>query len=359
MFGIVFDGHPNLTRILMPDDWEGHPQRKDYPLGGVPSSTRAPRFRRRTSGGSTSDSTSGLRHRARDHRGPGLHRHRRRLGHGHRAASTRSATRRSSSTWARSTRRRTACCGWCSSSRARRSPRLRPVVGYLHTGIEKNLEYRNWTQGTTFVTRMDYLAPHVQRDRLLPRGGEAARHHRRDPERANTIRVLIMELNRISSHLVWLATTGMELGAISMMLYGFREREYILDIFEEISGLRMNHGVHPAGRRRAGPAGRRGRQDPRLPRSTCRRSSRSTRTCSPASSIWQERTQGVARARRHRLPGARHHRPGAALGRPGLGPAQDHAVLRLRDLRVRRADRDHRATSGAATWSGSPRSASR
>ena len=56
----------------------------------------------------------------------------------------------------------------------------RPVIGYLHTGIEKNLEYRNWTQGTTFVTRMDYLAPHVQRGRLLPRGGEAARHRRPD-----------------------------------------------------------------------------------------------------------------------------------------------------------------------------------
>ena len=76
----------------------------------------------------------------------------------------------------------------------------------------------------------------------------------------------MMELNRISSHLVWLATTGMELGAISMMLYGFREREYILDIFEMITGLRMNHGVRPAGRRGAGRAGRGDREDPRVPR---------------------------------------------------------------------------------------------
>src|SRR5919198_184628 len=115
----------------------------------------------------------------------------------------------------------------------------RPVVGYLHTGIEKNTEYRSWNQGVAFVTRMDYLAPFFNEiayclatERLL--GIEV-------PERARIIRVMFCELNRIASHLVWLATTGLELGAISMMLYGFRERELILDIFEMASGLRMNH----------------------------------------------------------------------------------------------------------------------
>jgi NADH-quinone oxidoreductase subunit D len=124
---------------------------------------------------------------------------------------------------------------------------VRPVVGYLHTGIEKNLEYRNWVQGTTFVTRMDYLAPLFNEagycfavEKLLDITQDI-------PQRAQTIRLLFMELNRISSHLVWLATTGMELGAISMMLYGFREREYILDIFEETSGLRMNHAYFRPG----------------------------------------------------------------------------------------------------------------
>jgi NADH-quinone oxidoreductase subunit D len=122
----------------------------------------------------------------------------------------------------------------------------RTVIGYLHTGIEKNTEYRNWTQGTTFVTRMDYLSNIFNEtgyclavEKLL--GIEV-------PERANTIRVLMMELQRISSHLVWLATTGMELGALSMMIYGFREREFILDIFELVSGLRMNMAyVRPGG----------------------------------------------------------------------------------------------------------------
>ncbi len=124
----------------------------------------------------------------------------------------------------------------------------RLVVGYLHTGIEKNLEYRTWVQGSTFVTRMDYLSP-IFNETAYSLGVEKLLGITDDiTERANTIRVLMMELNRISSHLVWLATTGMELGAISMMLYGFREREYILEIFEMITGLRMNMAyVRPGG----------------------------------------------------------------------------------------------------------------
>jgi NADH-quinone oxidoreductase subunit D len=124
----------------------------------------------------------------------------------------------------------------------------RPVIGYLHTGIEKNTEYRNWTQGVTFVTRMDYLSNMFNEagyclavEKLLDITDQI-------PQRANTIRVMFMELQRIASHLVWLATTGLEIGAISMMLYGFREREYILDIFEETSGLRMNNAyIRPGG----------------------------------------------------------------------------------------------------------------
>jgi NADH-quinone oxidoreductase subunit D len=114
-----------------------------------------------------------------------------------------------------------------------------PIVGYLHTGIEKNTEYRTWQQGVTFVTRADYLSPFFNEvgyclavEKLL--GIDA-------PSRAQVLRVLFCEMNRIASHLVWLATSGLELGAVSMMLYGFREREQILDIFEAATGLRMNH----------------------------------------------------------------------------------------------------------------------
>ncbi len=122
----------------------------------------------------------------------------------------------------------------------------RTVIGYLHTGIEKSMEYRTWTQGVTFVTRMDYLSPIFNEtayclavEKLL--GIEP-------PPRATTIRVLCMELNRIASHLVWLATGGMELGALSAMIFGFRERELCLDVLEMITGLRMNHAfVRPGG----------------------------------------------------------------------------------------------------------------
>ncbi|WP_306361676.1 NADH dehydrogenase (quinone) subunit D [Nocardia sp. CC227C] len=121
-------------------------------------------------------------------------------------------------------------------------------IGYLHTGIEKNLEYRPWVQGVTFVTRMDYLSPFFNEtayclamEKLLDITDDI-------PERASVVRVMLMELNRISSHLVALATGGMELGALTPMLFGFRERELILDVFETITGLRMNHAyIRPGG----------------------------------------------------------------------------------------------------------------
>ena len=98
------------------------------------------------------------------------------------------------------------------------------------------------------MTRADYLSPMFNEAAYCLAVEKLLGITDQITERANTIRVLIMELNRIASHLVWLATTGMELGAISMMLYGFREREYILDIFEETSGLRMNHAyIRPGG----------------------------------------------------------------------------------------------------------------
>ena len=98
-------------------------------------------------------------------------------------------------------------------------------IGYLHTGIEKNLEYRNWTQGVTFVTRMDYLSPFFN-ETAYCLGVEKLLGVTDDiPERASVIRVMLMELNRISSHLVALATGGMELGAMSPMFFGFRDRE--------------------------------------------------------------------------------------------------------------------------------------
>ncbi|MCW2598746.1 MAG: nuoD [Frankiales bacterium] len=167
----------------------------------------------------------------------------------------------------------------------------RTVIGYLHTGIEKNMEYRTWTQGVTFVTRMDYLSPIFNEtayclavEKLL---------EIEVPERATTIRVLCMELNRIASHLVWLATGGMELGALTAMTNGFRERELVLDVLEMITGLRMNHAfVRPGGVAQDLPMGavEKIREllttlDERLPGYD------DLLTGNP---IWQQRTQGVA-----------------------------------------------------------------
>jgi NADH-quinone oxidoreductase subunit D len=121
-------------------------------------------------------------------------------------------------------------------------------IGYLHTGIEKNMEYRNWTQGVTFCTRMDYLSPFYQEvayclgvENLLGITDDV-------PERASVIRVMMMELCRVSSHVVALATGGMEIGALTVMTIGFRMRERVLKLFELITGLRMNHAyIRPGG----------------------------------------------------------------------------------------------------------------
>ncbi|CAB4778072.1 unannotated protein [freshwater metagenome] len=117
---------------------------------------------------------------------------------------------------------------------------VRCGIGYLHTGIEKNTEYRSWTQGVTFVTRMDYLAP-LFNEAAYCLGVEKLLGITNDvPERASAIRVMMMEFNRISSHMVALGTGALELGALSPMIFCFREREKVLDIFELVAGLRMN-----------------------------------------------------------------------------------------------------------------------
>jgi NADH-quinone oxidoreductase subunit D len=125
---------------------------------------------------------------------------------------------------------------------------LRPVIGYLHTGIEKNMEFRTWTQGTTFCTRMDYLSPLFNETVYCLAVEKLLGIEDQIPERATIIRVLMMELNRISSHMMAIGTFGLELGATTVLLYGLRERENTLDLFELITGLRMNHAfVRPGG----------------------------------------------------------------------------------------------------------------
>jgi NADH-quinone oxidoreductase subunit D len=124
--------------------------------------------------------------------------------------------------------------------------RCEPIIGYLHTGMEKECEDQHWRSAVTIVTRMDYLAPLFNEqayslavEDLL--GIEV-------PPRGRYIRTLMTEMNRLSSHLVWFATQGLDMGAMSAMFYGFRERELVIDFYEMVTGLRMNHGyIIPGG----------------------------------------------------------------------------------------------------------------
>jgi NADH-quinone oxidoreductase subunit D len=126
--------------------------------------------------------------------------------------------------------------------------RCKPVIGYLHTGMEKTAEQLTYLQGPTNATRMDYLSPFFN-ELVFSMATEKLLGIDEDiPERATWIRMLFCELNRISSHLLFLATNGMDLGAVSMMIYGWREREEVLRFFQKVTGLRMNHNyVRPGG----------------------------------------------------------------------------------------------------------------
>ena len=169
---------------------------------------------------------------------------------------------------------------------------VRAGIGYLHTGIEKNAEYRNWTQGVTFVTRMDYLAPIFNEtayclslEKLLGITNDI-------PERASQIRVLMMELNRISSHMVALGTGALELGALSPMIFAFREREKVLDVFEMISGLRMNMAyVRPGGVAQDLPKGAIAKIRETV--KELRHNFKDTEKLLVGNTIWMMRTQGI------------------------------------------------------------------
>jgi NADH-quinone oxidoreductase subunit D len=167
-------------------------------------------------------------------------------------------------------------------------------VGYLHTGIEKNLEYRTWTQGVTFVTRMDYLSPFFNETAYCLGVEKLLGITDQIPERAQIIRVMMMELNRVSSHLVALATGGMELGALTAMIFGFRERESVLDLFELVTGLRMNSAyIRPGGVAQDLPPG--AEQQIRDTIMALPRRMKDTADLLVDNSIWLARTSGIGK----------------------------------------------------------------
>jgi NADH-quinone oxidoreductase subunit D len=168
----------------------------------------------------------------------------------------------------------------------------RAVIGYLHTGIEKNMEYRTWTQGVTFVTRMDYLASFYNETAYCLAVEKLLDITDQIPERATTIRVMLMELNRISSHLVALGTGGLELGALTAMFFAFREREIVLDLYESITGLRMNHAyIRPGGLAQDLPEDAIEKIREAIPR--IRKGFKDTHNLLVGNSIWMARTKDV------------------------------------------------------------------
>ena len=124
--------------------------------------------------------------------------------------------------------------------------RVKPVIGYLHTGIEKQMEALRWQQGVVVTDRHDYLSPPINNlayalavEKLM--GVEV-------PPRAQALRVIMSELTRLASHLIWLGTSSIEMGAMGVFMYCLRDREKILDLNEEISGYRMHTSyIRPGG----------------------------------------------------------------------------------------------------------------
>ena len=203
--------------------------------------------------------------------------------------------------------------------------RCKPIIGYLHTGMEKTGEALTYMQGGTNVTRMDYLSP-LSNELVFASATEKLLGIDEEiPERAVWIRMLMGELNRMSSHLLFLATNGMDLGAVSMMIYGWREREEVLRFFQKVTGLRMNHNfIRPGGVAADLPPG--WRDDvlrlldlipPRLDEYD---------TLMTGQPIWRERLQGVGVITAAGGDGPRRHRADAAQHRRAVGPAPRHAV---------------------------------
>src|ERR671936_2322516 len=122
---------------------------------------------------------------------------------------------------------------------------LAAVIGYLHTGFEKNMEQKTWWKGITYPERIDYVA--FQNNEYVFVAAIEKLLGMEIPPKAVWMRTLLCELNRLHSHLIWLGTSGLELGAISMFWYAFREREQILDLFELVAGYRMHTRYFQAG----------------------------------------------------------------------------------------------------------------
>jgi NADH-quinone oxidoreductase subunit C/D len=240
MFGIKFEGHPDLRRMLMPENYEeGYPLRKDFPLRG--RFTRAEQTRRALARdlediySMQELSVAAALDRSRPGSGgaePGLATQNMILNIGPQHPATHGVLR------------------IVVELDGEKIVKCTPHIGYLHTGFEKLGEYRTWNQNIPLTDRMEYLAPMMYNigyalavEKLL--GIQVT-------PRCEVIRVICMELNRILSHLIWVGTTAIDIGAFTPFLYTFQERERIYNLHEAYVGARMTTSASRIGGRRTG-----------------------------------------------------------------------------------------------------------
>ena len=360
-FGIVFRGHPDLRRILMPEDYVGWPQRRDFPIGGEPvifthnehevpgwyavsevrrARHRAPARRRRRDRRDRGDGDRHLADRA--------HRGRRRLEPEHELLTINMGPHHPATH---------GVLRLLVSLQGEVVLDLKPVIGYVHTGIEKSCEDKSYWKVIPFVERMDYLSYFFNMEAFC--GAVERLLELEIPPRAKYLRTLFLELNRIHSHLVWLGTSALDLGAISMFWYTFRERDTILDLFEMATGPAHAHPLLPGRRRLRGHPGRlraegRARSAPR-----CRLAIDQYEALLDRNEIFLQRTKGVGIVPRERLLELGVTGPAAARRRRALGPAQGGPVPRLRRRSTSRSRSAPSATATTATASACRRCASR
>jgi NADH-quinone oxidoreductase subunit D len=232
MFGVKFEGHPDLRRILMPENYEeGYPLRKDFPLRGRfarAEQTRLAMSQEMEDIYSLDELTvRGRSGRAGEDRPEGLDSQNMILNIGPQHPATHGVLR--------------LVCELDGETIVKCTPH----IGYLHTGFEKLSEYRTWNQVIPLTDRMDYLAPMLYNigyamavEELL--GLEVT-------PRCKSIRVICSELNRILSHLIWVGTTAIDIGAFTPFLYTFEERERIYNLHEAYVGARMTTSASRVG----------------------------------------------------------------------------------------------------------------
>ncbi len=212
LFGIKFTNHPDLRRIVTSDNWYGHPLRKGYSHTGEPAWAVGTNVLQNVAESGIPTQSSRVKAEEPTRRII--------LNMGPQHPATHGVLR------------------LAVELEGEKILNCVPHIGYLHTGIEKLSEHHNWTQNVTHYARMDYASPmnnefaySLSLEKLIP-GLEV-------PKRAQYIRVMMSELTRIISHLVWLGTHAMDIGAQSVFLYCFAEREKIVDLYEMIGGQRM------------------------------------------------------------------------------------------------------------------------